>query len=127
MASVPQSGDWLENWGSKDDEVSGRVWEAVETKAGKVGMAEVEGGREKREKGKKWEERKDKKKKEKKKDKKPKKLEVWKIVEEWEIWNEEEEAAKLEVEAKKLVPEKFYKWIHIFGKKASEWMPTKKL
>jgi len=35
--------------------------------------------------------------------------------------------AKLEVEARKLVPEKFHKWIHVFGKKASEQMPTRKL
>ena len=47
-------------------------------------------------------------------------MEVKKVVKEWEIWNEEEEAAKLESEAKKLVLEYFYKWIYIFGKKASE-------
>jgi len=40
------------------------------------------------------------------------------VAEEWEIWDEEEEAARSEVEAKKLVPEKFYKWIKVFGKKA---------
>ena len=34
---------------------------------------------------------------------------------------------RLEGEAKKLVPEKFHKWIYIFGKKASERMPTRKL
>ena len=32
-----------------------------------------------------------------------------KVVEEWEIWDEEEEVAKSEEEAKKLVPEYFYK------------------
>ena len=31
------------------------------------------------------------------------------------------------MEARKLVPERFHKWICIFGKKTSEWMPTKKL
>ena len=31
------------------------------------------------------------------------------VVEEWEIWDDEEEAARLEEEAKKLVPEKFHK------------------
>jgi len=36
-------------------------------------------------------------------------MEVKRIVEEWEIWNEEEEAAKSEAEAKKLVPEQFYR------------------
>ena len=34
---------------------------------------------------------------------------------------------KSEEETKKLVLEKFYKWIHIFEKKASEWMPIRKL
>ena len=54
-------------------------------------------------------------------------MEVRKVVEEWEIWDEEEEAAKLEEEAKKLVPEKFQEWIKVFGKKQSERMPTRKL
>jgi len=36
-------------------------------------------------------------------------VEVKRIAEEWEIWDEEEETAKLEAEARKLVPEKFYK------------------
>jgi len=49
------------------------------------------------------------------------------IAEEWEIWDEEEEAAKSEAKAKKLVLEKFYKWIKVFGKKQSEWMPTRKI
>ena len=44
----------------------------------------------------------------KKKQKKGKTIEVRKVVEEWEIWNEEEEAAKLKVEAKKMVPEKYH-------------------
>jgi len=48
-------------------------------------------------------------------------------VEEWEIWNEEKEAAKLEVEAKRLVPEKFHKWIKVFGKKQLKRMSTRKL
>jgi len=54
-------------------------------------------------------------------------MEVRKIAEEWEILNKEEEVAKLEEEAKKLVPGKFHKWIHIFGKKVSEQMSTRKL
>jgi len=41
--------------------------------------------------------------------------------------DKEEEAAKLEEEAKKLVPAKFHKWIHVFGKKASEWILRRKL
>ena len=54
-------------------------------------------------------------------------MEVRKVVEEWEIWDEEEAAAKLEAEAKKLVPEKFHEWIKVFGKKQSERMLTRKL
>ena len=66
-------------------------------------------------------------KKKKKNQKKGKTVEVRKVAEEWEIWNEEEEVAKSEVEAKKLVPEKFHRWIKVFGKKQSEIMPTRKL
>ena len=36
-------------------------------------------------------------------------------MEEWEIWDEEEEAAKSEAEARRLVPEKFHRWIKVFG------------
>ena len=35
-------------------------------------------------------------------------IEVKKVVEEWEIWDEEETAVKSEEEMKKMVPEKFY-------------------
>ena len=63
----------------------------------------------------------------KKKQKKRRTVEVRKIAEEWEIWDEEEEAAKLEAEARRLVPEKFHRWIKVFGKKQSERMPTRKL
>ena len=48
-------------------------------------------------------------------------------MEEWEIWDEQEEAAKSEEEAKKLVPEEFHEWIKVFGKKQSKRMPTRKL
>ena len=34
---------------------------------------------------------------------------------------------KLEEEANKLVLEKLHKWIYVFGKKASERIPTRKL
>ena len=54
-------------------------------------------------------------------------MEVKKVVEEWEIWDEDEEVAKSEVEAKKMVPEKFHKQIKVFGKKQSEKMPTRKV
>ena len=54
-------------------------------------------------------------------------VKVKRVAEEWEIWDEEEEVAKSEVEARKLVPEKFHKWIKVFCKKQSEWMPTRKV
>ena len=49
------------------------------------------------------------------------------VAEEWEIWDKEEEAARLEEEAKKLVLEKLHKWIKMFGKNASERMLTRKV
>jgi len=54
-------------------------------------------------------------------------VEVKRIAEEWEIWDEEEEAARSKAEAKKLVLEKFHKWIKVFGKKQLERMPTRKM
>ena len=63
----------------------------------------------------------------KKKQKRGRTVEVRKIAKEWEIWEEEEEAAKLEEEAKKLVPEKLHRWIKVFGKKQLERMPTRKV
>jgi len=63
----------------------------------------------------------------KRKQKKGKMIEVRKVAEEWEIWDKEEEAARSEAEAKKLVPEKFHKWIKVFGKKQSERMLTRKV
>ena len=50
-----------------------------------------------------------------------------KVVKEWEIWNEEEKVAKSEEEARKLVPECFHRWIHVFGKKQSEKMSIRKI
>ena len=35
-------------------------------------------------------------------------MEVKKVAEEWEIWDEEEEVARSEEETKKMVPEKFH-------------------
>ena len=63
----------------------------------------------------------------KKKQKKEKTMEVKKVVEEWEIWNEGKEVAKSEAEAKKMVPEKYHQWIKVFGKKQSERMLTRKV
>ena len=54
-------------------------------------------------------------------------MEIKRVAEEWEIWDEEEEVAKLEVEARNLVSEKFHKWIKVFGKKQLEWIPTRKV
>ena len=54
-------------------------------------------------------------------------MEVKKMTKEWEIWNKKEEEAKLEEEAKKSVPLRFHKQIHIFAKKVSERMLTKKV
>ena len=54
-------------------------------------------------------------------------VEVKRVAEEWEIWDEEEEAAKLKEEARKLMPEKFHQWIKVFEKKQSERMPTRKV
>ena len=48
------------------------------------------------------------KKTEKQKKKQERTIDVKKVAEEWEIWNKEEEAARSEVEAKKLVLEKFH-------------------
>ena len=73
------------------------MWEAVDTGTWKVRVAETE------EEERKQEEIKEKQKKEKKKLKKEYRTEVRKVAEEWEIWNKEEEAAKLEEEIKKLV------------------------
>jgi len=77
--------------------------------------AKEEAGRKREERGKK------------RKQKKRETMEVKKVVKEWEIWDEEEEAAKSEAEVKKLVPKKFHKWIKVFGKKQSERMPMRKM
>jgi len=44
-------------------------------------------------------------------------MEIKKVAEKWEIWDEKEEAARLEEKAKKLVPKEFHQWIKVFGKK----------
>jgi len=54
-------------------------------------------------------------------------MEVKKVAEEWDIWDEGEEVAKSEAEAKKMVPEEYHQWIKVFGKKQSERMPTRKV
>ena len=87
----------------------GKQWRPMQGKSGWEKQKEEEA---KEEAGRKREE-----KKKKKKQKKGRIVEVRKVVEEWEIWDEEEEVAKSEAEAKKLVLEKFHKWIKVFGKK----------
>ena len=100
-------------------EECGRQWRPVQGKSGWEKQKEEE---EKEEAGKRREE------KEKRKiRKKGKMMEVKKVAEKWEIWDEEEEVAKSEAEAKNLVPEKFHRWIKVFGKKQLERMPTRKL
>ena len=54
-------------------------------------------------------------------------MEVKKVAEEWKIWDKEEEVARSEAEAKKLVPKQFHKWIKVFGKKQSKRMLTRKV
>jgi len=99
-------------------EECGKQWRPVQGKSGWEKQKEEEA----KEEAEKRREEKEKKKKQKKKT-----VEVRKVTEEWEIWDEEEEAAKSEVEAKKLVPEKFHRWIKVFGKKQSERMLTRKV
>jgi len=100
-------------------EECGKQWRQVQ---GKLGWEKQKEEKVKEEAGKKREKR-----DRKKKQKKGKMVEVKRIAEEWEIWNEEEEAARSEAEAKKLVLERFHKWIKVFGKKQSERMLTRKV
>ena len=100
-------------------EECGKQWRPVQGKSGWEKQKEEEA---KEKAGRKREET-----EKKKKQKKGKTIEVKKVAEMWEIWDEEEEVAKSEAEAKKLVLEKFHKWIKVFGKKQSERMPTRKL
>ena len=102
-------------------EECGKQWRPVQGKSGWEKQKEEEA----KEEAKKRREEREKEKK--KKQKKGRTIEVKKVVEEWEIWDEEEEAAKSEIEAKKLVPEKFHQWIKVFGKKQLERMPTRKV
>ena len=82
-------------------EECGKQWRPMQGKSGWERQREKEA---KEEAGRKREE-----KNRGKKQKREKTVEVKRVVEEWEIWNEEEETAKSEVEARKLVPEKFHK------------------
>ena len=63
----------------------------------------------------------------KRKQKKGKMVEVKRIAKKWKIWDKEEEAVRSEAKAKKLVLERFHKWIKVFEKKQLERMPTRKV
>jgi len=100
-------------------EECGKQWRPVQ---GKLGWEKQE-----EEEAKEEAERKREEKDKRKKQKRGKMMEIKKVAEEWEIWDEEKEAAKSEAEAKKLVLEKFHKWIKVFGKKQSERMLMRKV
>jgi len=85
-------------------EECGKQWRP---KQGKPGWQKQKEEEAKEEAGRKREEKVEKQKR--KKPKGEKTIEVKKIAEEWEIWDEEEEVAKSDADAKKLVPEKFHK------------------
>jgi len=84
-------------------EECGKQWRP---KQGKLGWQKQKEEEAKEEAGKRREEKAEKQKK--KKLKKERAIEVKRVAEEWEIWDEEEEVAKSEAEAKKLVPEQFH-------------------
>jgi len=120
----------LENGRSEDDKMSRRMWEAVETKAGKTRVVKRKRTREKRKRRKETREEETKERRRKEEKEKEKTIEVKKVAEKWEIWeiwDEEKEIAKLEEEVKRLVLEKFYKWIHVFGKKPSKRILVRKV
>ena len=96
-----------------------KQWRPVQEKSGQE--------KQKKEEAKEEVEKKQKEKNKKKKQKKGKTMEVKKVAKEQEIWDEEEEAARLEKEAKKMVPEKFHQQIKVFSKKQSERMLTRKV
>ena len=82
----------------------GRQWRL---KQGKSGWQKQKEKEIKEKVGRKQEEKENEKKQE--NQKKEKMIDVKRIAKKWEIWDEEEETARSEKEAKKLVPEKLYK------------------
>ena len=82
------------------------MWEVVETRAEKTRITEKK-RRKNKMRRKEAEERRGGKKK-KKKPKRERTVKVKRVVEEWEIWDEEKKTVKLEEKAKKLVPECFH-------------------
>ena len=101
-------------------EECGKQWRLKQEKPGWQKQREEE---RKKEAGKKREEKAEKQKKQ----KRERTVDIKRIVEEWDIWDENKEVAKLEAEAKKLVLEKFHKWIKVFDKKQSEQISTRKI
>ena len=85
-------------------EECGKQWRP---KQGKPGWQKQKEEEAKEKAGRKREEKAEKQKK--RKPKREKMMEVKRIAEEWEIWNKEEEVAKSEAKAKKLVPEQFHR------------------
>ena len=85
-------------------EECGKQWRPKQGKPGwqkqKEEEAKEKAGRKREEKAEKQNKR---------KPKREKMMEVKRIAEEWEIWNKEEEVAKSEAKAKKLVPEQFHR------------------
>ena len=63
---------------------------------------------------------KSKRRKKKKKTKDSRIVEIKRVAKKWEIWDDKKEMAKSEMEVKKLILEKFHKWIKVFGKKQSK-------
>ena len=103
----------------------GKQWRLKQEKLGWQKQKEEE---EKEEARRRQEEKAEKQKeKQKKKQRRERTMEIKKVVEKWKICNEEEEVARSEEKAKRLVLEKFHKWIKVFGKKQSERMSIRKI
>ena len=90
-------------------------------------MAKIKGRGKERGRRKEMREERTKEKEKEEKTKKKRTMKVKNVVEEWKIQDEEEEMAKSEKEAKKLVSQRFYKQIYVFRKKQNERMLTRKL
>ena len=100
------------------------VWKAVETKAGKVEMAKAE---ERGAEGRRKEARRKGEEKGREKTKEIKKAESTKDSRRIGDLERRRRGSKIRGRSKRLVLKRFYKWIQVFGKKASERMSTRKL
>ena len=90
--------------------MSRRMWETVETRAGKIRVGKIKMRRNKKKKN--------------RKGKNNRSKEGSKRMEDLE-WKRE--GCKIGRKSEKVIPERFHKWIYIFGKKASKRIPTRKL